>query len=115
MLEERTGKSMEALADMVEAVIVTRGASGSMIYTDGQRLDIPCVKAKEVVDPTGCGDAYRAGLLYGIAAKRDWQAAGQLAAVMGSIKIGSRGGQNHAAAREDIERLYRQNFKSDFW
>ncbi len=115
MLEERTGKPIEALAEMVEALIVTRGASGSIIYADGRQLDIPCVKAKEVVDPTGCGDAYRAGLLYGIGAKRDWQAIGQLAAVMGSIKIGSRGGQNHAATRESIDRLYRQNFQSDFF
>jgi len=115
MLEERTGKPMESLAEMVDAVIVTRGASGSTIYTGGQRLDIPCVKASEVVDPTGCGDAYRAGLLYGISAKLDWQSAGQLAAVMGAVKIGSRGGQNHAVTREDIARLYRQNFQSDIW
>jgi adenosine kinase len=115
LLEERTSKPIEALAEMVEALIVTRGASGSTIYSKGQRLEVPCVKATEVVDPTGCGDAYRAGLLYGISAKLDWQTAGQLAAVMGALKIASRGGQNHDAKREDIARLYRQNFDSDIW
>ena len=115
LLEEKTGKPVEALAEMVEAMIVTRGASGSVIYADGQKLDIPSVKAKEVVDPTGCGDAYRAGLLYGIGTKLGWQVTGQLAAVMGSIKISSRGGQNHMATREEIQRSYRMNFQSEIW
>ncbi|OFZ88807.1 MAG: sugar kinase [Betaproteobacteria bacterium RBG_16_64_18] len=115
MLEERTGNSIEALAKLVDGLIVTRGALGSSIYTAGRRIDIPCVKVKEVVDPTGCGDAYRAGLLYGISTGRDWQTTGQLASVMGAIKIGSRGGQNHQATREAIARLYRENFRSDIW
>ncbi len=112
LLEERTGKKLEVLARMVKALVVTRGAEGSIIYADGLRLDIPCVKAEEVVDPTGCGDAYRAGLLYGIAAGFDWRKVGQIAALMGAIKIASRGGQNHAVSRERIAELYRQNFGS---
>src|SRR4051812_2824693 len=87
MLEERTGRKLDALAAMVKALIVTRGADGSAIHTGGERIDIPCVPAKAVVDPTGCGDAYRAGLLYGIAAGHDWRSIGQLAALMGSLKI----------------------------
>ena len=67
MLEEKTGRKLEDLATRVKALIVTRGAEGSTIFADGRRIDIPCVKAEQVVDPTGCGDAYRAGLLYGIA------------------------------------------------
>jgi len=113
LLEERTGKKLEVLAGTVKALIVTRGAEGSVIYADGRQLDIPCVRAEEVMDPTGCGDAYRAGLLYGIAAGFDWHKTGQIAALMGSIKIASRGGQNHAVSRERIAKLYRQNFGSD--
>ena len=113
LLEERTGKKLEVLAGTVRALIVTRGAEGSIIYAEGQRFDIPCVKAEEVVDPTGCGDAYRAGLLYGIAAGFDWRKTGQIAALMGAIKIASRGGQNHAVSRERIAELYRRNFGSD--
>jgi adenosine kinase len=113
LLEERTGKKIEVLAGMVRALVVTRGAEGSIIYADGRRLDIPSVKAEEVVDPTGCGDAYRAGLLYGIAAGFDWHKTGQIAALMGAIKIASRGGQNHVVSRERIAELYRRNFGSD--
>jgi len=115
LLEERTGSAIETLAESLEALIVTRGASGSTIYTGGRKIDIPCVEAKELLDPTGCGDAYRAGLLYGIANRLDWQATGQLAAVMGAIKIASRGGQNHEATREQIGKTYRKSFGSDIW
>jgi len=113
LLEERTGSKLEKLAHGLKALILTRGAEGSMIYVDGRRIDIPCVKAAEVVDPTGCGDAYRAGLLYGIAASFDWEKTGRLAALMGAIKIASRGGQNHKVSRDEIAHLFRENFKSD--
>jgi adenosine kinase len=113
LLEERTGHKLEALAERVEALILTRGAEGSVIYADGQRIEIPCAKPSQVVDPTGCGDAYRAGLLHGIAAGFDWVKTGRLASLMGAIKVASRGGQNHAASRDEIARLYRQNFGSD--
>jgi len=113
LLEERTGSKLEEFAHSLEALILTRGAEGSIIYVDGQRIDIPCVKATEVVDPTGCGDAYRAGILYGIAAGFDWEKTGRLASLMGAIKIASRGGQNHKLSRDEIAHLFRENFKSD--
>ncbi len=113
LLEERTGRKLEELAPELEAFILTRGAEGSIIYANGDRFDIPCVKATELVDPTGCGDAYRAGLLYGIAAGFDWAKTGRLASLMGSIKIASRGGQNHSVTREQIGRMYRQSFGSE--
>lgn len=113
LLEERTGLTLDQLAERVKALILTRGAEGSVIYASGERFDIPCAKAVEEVDPTGCGDAYRAGLLYGIAAGFDWPKAGKLAALMGAIKIASRGGQNHSANRDQIARLFRQHFQSD--
>jgi adenosine kinase len=114
LLEERTGKSLQSLAGMVKALVVTRGADGSVIYTGGERIDIPCVPAKAVVDPTGCGDAYRAGLLHGIAAGRDLRSAGQLASLMGSLKISARGGQNHWLERDAIGAEYRRHFGRDF-
>lgn len=113
LLEERIGKKLEALAPLVKAMVITRGASGSVIYAEGQRLDIPCVKATDVIDPTGCGDAYRAGFLYGIASGFDWRKTGQLAALMGAIKIASRGGQNHFVTRDQIAELYLRNFGAD--
>jgi len=110
MLEEKTGRQLEELARMVDALIVTKGAVGSTIFAAGHRHEIPSVPPTEVVDPTGCGDAYRAGLLYGIAAEYDWRATGQLASLMGAIKVASRGGQNHRLGRAEIAALYRQHF-----
>ena len=113
MMQEKTGQSMTSLAQQVKALIVTRGAEGSIIYAEGQRFDIPCVEADAVLDPTGCGDAYRAGLVYGIQQGWDWQRTGQLAAVMGSIKIASRGGQNHVPSKDDIAARYRKAFGTE--
>lgn len=112
LLQEKTGLNFKQLAARVDALVVTRGAQGSTIYADGQRIDIACVTPDAVVDPTGCGDAYRAGLLYGIASGWDWQQCGQLASVMGAIKIASRGGQNHRPTREEIACRYRQAYGS---
>ncbi|MBX3687589.1 MAG: carbohydrate kinase family protein [Rhodocyclaceae bacterium] len=115
LLMERTGRSIESLATEVEALIVTLGAQGSQIHTAGERIDVPCVKADEVVDPTGCGDAYRAGLLYGIARGYDWQKTGRLASLMGSVKIGYRGGQNHAPTRDELAARYAAAFGETPW
>jgi adenosine kinase len=115
LLQERTGRTLEELAKRVQALIVTRGAQGSLIYADGQGLEIPCVEPKAVVDPTGCGDAYRAGLLYGIAQGLDWRTTGQLASLVGALKIASRGGQNHRFTRDEIAQRYREAFAARIW
>jgi adenosine kinase len=106
----RTGKSETELAQMVKALIVTRGKEGSTIYADGQQIQVPVVKAEALVDPTGCGDSYRAGLLVGIANEWSWKKTGQLASLMGAIKIAQRGGQNHAMPFADIQLRYQQAF-----
>jgi len=110
MLQDKTGYTLQQLASMVKAMAVTEGADGSVIYVDGASLRIPSVKATAVLDPTGCGDAYRAGLLYGIAQGLDWTTTGRLASLMGSIKIASRGGQNHQLTRDEIGARYREAF-----
>ena len=102
LIQDRTGKTLEELSKRVKALIVTLGANGSAIYVDGKLIDIPPVKAKEVVDPTGCGDAFRGGLLYGIVNGLDWKSTGQLASFMGALKIAQRGAQNHGLRREEI-------------
>ena len=115
LLCDRTGRSLEQLAGDVRALIVTRGGEGSEIYADGRRYIIPCVGAEQILDPTGCGDAYRSGLLYGIANGYDWEKTGRLAAVMGAIKIASRGGQNHQPSREEIGERYCRAFGALPW
>jgi adenosine kinase len=104
IVEDKTGRKVEDIARSIGAVIVTRGAEGSTIYTGGSSIDIAAVPAEAVVDPTGCGDAYRAGLLYGMARDWSWEKSARLASVMGSFKIARRGGQNHAPSREEIAR-----------
>jgi len=110
LLTERTGRGIEDLAREVKALIVTLGANGSEIHADGQRIAVPSVKPDDVVDPTGCGDAYRSGLLYGISQGWTWQKTGRLASLMGSIKIAHRGGQNHKPTRTEIAERYQTAF-----
>lgn len=110
LIQDRTGKTLAELSKRVKALVVTLGANGSTIYVDGQPTDIPPVKAQQVVDPTGCGDAFRGGLLYGIVNGLDWNSTGRLASYMGALKIAQRGAQNHALTREEIT----QQIKSEF-
>ena len=115
MLEERTGVPLAGIAEQVKALIVTLGGEGSVIYADGAKIAIPTAKPAAILDPTGCGDAYRAGLLYGIAHDWDWERTGGLASVMGALKIASRGGQNHVVNRGIVAALYRATFGAELW
>ena len=110
MLERKTGLTAYEIAEKLSALIVTWGAKGSVIYSQGRRIDVPVVKPESVVDPTGCGDAFRAGILYGLLHERDWETTGQVASLMGSIKIASRGTQNHNFTRAEFEGLYKEAF-----
>ena len=115
LLTERTGLTLDEVATRVEAMIVTRGGDGSRIHADGRALQLPAVKPAALVDPTGCGDAYRAGLLYGIVQGWDWERTGRLAATLGALKIASRGGQNHAVDRDAVAKLYHEQFAAYPW
>lgn len=115
MLEEKTGRALADLARDVKALIVTLGAQGSRIHAGGVQHEIPIAAADQVVDPTGCGDAYRAGLLYGISYGWDWPRTGRLGAVLGAIKIASRGAQNHHVDRATVEARYRASFRESPW
>ncbi|HXN14777.1 MAG TPA: carbohydrate kinase family protein [Usitatibacter sp.] len=110
VVEQKTGKSMDEIAAMIKAVVVTRGAEGSTVRAGGQQFSIPAVKPEALVDPTGCGDAYRAGLLYGMARDWSWTKSAQLASLMGALKIAHRGGQNHRPARDTIAERFREAF-----
>jgi adenosine kinase len=115
LLEEKTGRTLEQISRDVEALIFTLGGKGSVILAKGKRHEIPCVPAEAVVDPTGCGDAYRAGLLYGIAREWDWPSCGRLGSLMGSIKIAQRGAQNHAPTADEIQSRFRLAFGYSPW
>jgi adenosine kinase len=110
LLTERTGLSLENIAQRLSALVVTRGEQGAEIFANGQRIDIPCVGVDQVIDPTGCGDAFRAGMLFGLTNGMDWVTTGRLASLMGAIKIGHQGGQNHAPSMAEIEERFRNEF-----
>ncbi|MDI1232413.1 MAG: carbohydrate kinase family protein [Methylobacter sp.] len=112
LMQERTGLSLEQMAERVDALIITLGAQGSQIYTHGECITIPAAKPKAILDPTGCGDAYRAGLLYGLMNELDWETTGRVASLMGAIKIEHNGTQNHAFDRDGFKQRYHDNFGS---
>jgi adenosine kinase len=115
LVVQKTGQPIAALARKVGALIVTRGGQGSDIHIDGRLLHVPAAKTRQVVDPTGCGDAYRAGLLYGLGNGMDWETTGRLGAVMGALKIEQSGAQNHAASRDEIAERFRESFGFRPW
>jgi len=110
MLAERTGQSLEEIAAQVEALIVTRGGAGSWIYAKGARHEIPPARPARVADPTGCGDAYRAGLLFGLQRQLDWATTGRIASLAGAIKIEQHGTQQHTYDWAGFAARFRDNF-----
>jgi adenosine kinase len=113
LLTERTGWSEEMIAAKVKALIVTRGGQGSTIYAGGKTTDIPVVKPVTIADPTGCGDAYRAGLLHGILKQLSWEETGRLASLIGALKIAEQGTQNHHYTAASLAVLYKREFGHD--
>jgi adenosine kinase len=110
LLSLRTGWSLEQIASHLQALIVTRGAEGSWIFADGRRLDIPVAKPEQVVDPTGCGDAYRAGLLFGLERGLDWETTGRVAALLAAIKIEQHGTQQHRCSFGEFKDRFSASF-----
>ena len=110
LLQERTGWSEQEIAGKVKAYIVTRGPSGSLIYADGKTIDIPPAHERRINDPTGCGDAYRAGLIFGITKNYDWPTTGRMASLMGALKVEHPGTQNQRFDYTDFAEQFRQQF-----
>lgn len=110
LLQERTGWSEKEIAGRVRAYITTRGPKGVEIHTGGKTLHIPPAKERAVVDPTGCGDAFRAGLLYGIDKGMDWETIARIGNLMGAIKVGHHGTQNQKFSYQE----FADEFKSQF-
>lgn len=110
LFQDRTGLSPAEIAADVKALIITRGGEGSYIYADGKQLSIPPAKTEKLADPTGCGDAYRAGLIHGIMHGKDWETTGRIASLLGAIKIEQHGTQNHHFTAEEFDLRYQASF-----
>ena len=110
LLQERTGWSEKQIADRVEAYLITRGPKGSEVHTKKGMMHVPAATAMRVVDPTGCGDAYRAGLIFGLMNGMDMATAGRIASLMGAIKIEHLGPQNQRFDYDQFADQFRQQF-----
>ena len=110
LLRDRTGEEVSTIAKKVEALIITRGAQGSVILAGGREIEIPAARADAVVDPTGCGDAYRAGLIHGLVQGLDWETTGRIASLLGAIKIAHAGTQNHRVTPGEFADRFRAAF-----
>ncbi len=110
LLQDRTGKSPHEIAEHVDALIVTLGGDGSHIYTSRHRHEIPSAGTAQLADPTGCGDAYRAGLLFGLLEGMEWETTGRIASLMGAIKIEQHGTQNHRFMRDEFDERFNEAF-----
>lgn len=113
MIMDRTGWSLKDIAERVEALIVTRGGKGSHIYTRTRTYEIPTASAQALADPTGCGDAYRAGILHGLLNGMDWETTGRIASLIGAIKIERPGPQNHFVAPDEFRARFKKEFRYD--
>ncbi len=114
LIQERTGFTPEQVAEQVQALIITKGAEGAIIYTADTIYEIPAAKVNEAKDPTGCGDAFRGGLLYGLMNDFDWKTTGRIASLMGAIKVEHHGTQNHTFSLEDFKQNFKENFAYNF-
>ena len=106
LLKERTGLDGTAIANQVEAMIVTRGAEGSILRTREGLTEIDAVEPDDVQDPTGCGDAFRAGLIHGILNDLDLVTCARIGSVMGAIKVAVQGPQNHMPTLDEIQERF---------
>ena len=114
LMMNTTGESINTLAQQVDALIVTRGGEGSVVYTDGDEIEIPTVNVDQAIDPTGCGDAYRAGLLLGLEKGWDWQTSGRVGSLIGAIKVRQEGTQNHQFSIDEFAQQYEAHFEMAF-
>ncbi len=114
LMQERTGLSEKQVAERVKALIITKGGEGAVIHSAGDIYNIPPAKVTAVKDPTGCGDAFRGGLLYGLMNKMDWKTTGRIASLMGAIKIEHHGTQNHSMTLDEIKQRFNESFGFSF-
>ena len=110
LLQARTEWSAEEIASRVDAYIVTQGPRGSIIHAGGKTLSIPPARERKVVDPTGCGDAYRAGLIHGIMTSKDWDTTGKMASLMGALKVEHPGTQNQRFTSSEFAAKFKEQF-----
>lgn len=110
MAKKRTNLTDTDIRQMVETLIITKGEHGSIIYAEGQAYQIPAAKVDRVVEPTGGGDAYRAGLITGMMRGYPWPVCGRLGSVAAAYVLEQHGTQRHSYTRQQFAERFKQNF-----
>lgn len=110
LLTQRTGWSGREIAGHLKGMIVTHGGKGSRIVADGHEYEIPAAQAHALADPTGCGDAYRGGLIYGLLNGHDWKTIGRIASLVGTYCVERPGTQNYSFTMDAFRERYRKAF-----
>ncbi|KAF1712027.1 carbohydrate kinase family protein [Pseudoxanthomonas kalamensis DSM 18571] len=110
LLQERTGWSEKDIVQRVRAYITTQGPRGALIHTPEKTYDIPPAHERRVTDPTGCGDAFRAGLIFGIQKGFDWVTIGRIGNLMGALKVEHPGTQNQRFDYDEFNEQFKQQF-----
>ena len=111
---DKSGLTPAEIAAQVEALIITRGSEGAEIITKEGSIMIPVVTVDKILDPTGCGDAFRSGLLYGLMNNLDWEVTGRIASLLGAIKIAHHGTQNHQFTLDEFKAQFKSVFDMSF-
>lgn len=112
MMHNATGIRANEMVKKIRALIITHGAKGSVIITDKKTYEIPTAKSRDKIDPIGCGDAFRAGLIYGLENHLDWETTGRVASLMGAIKLEHQGTQNYSFTLDELSHRFYKNFGS---
>jgi adenosine kinase len=110
---KKTGRDLQEMLKHVKVLVVTRGKEGATLYTDGEEIFIPTVPEREIVDPTGVGDAFRGGFLAGYSHGWDWKLCGEIGALAAVYCLEHRGPQSHSFTRRDFVERFRYHFEDD--
>ena len=109
----KTGLSIDDIKNKVEVLVVTKGPEGSIIYKGGDVYEIPPAKPENDSDPTGAGDAYRAGFLKGLIEKYEIEKTGKLAGLVSVYTVEKYGTQTHKFNWEELKNRYKENFNEE--
>ncbi len=114
LVMSKTGLPLSTIASQLDALIVTKGSKGADIITKAKTFEIPVAHAQSLADPTGCGDAFRGGLLYGLLNGMDWDTAGRIGSLLGAYNIERPGTQNHKFSLDAFRERFEEEFRYRF-
>ena len=113
LISKKTGWSLDQMLDHVKVLVITRGKDGADLYMGGESVHIPTVPEKEIVDPTGVGDAFRGGFLAGYSRGFNWKLCGEIGSLAAVYCLEQKGPQSHSYSRKDFVERFRKHFEDN--